>query len=1008
MTTTVKIRDEARLFAWGKLYPEQQVQLKDGIALISAILERGDRVRKSGTRQPAGRAAQGLASIDDVRLNTTILIEGDRGVGKTTVLLHLLAYARRSRLNEPLTAPVAGGTSPFVPEKRAEHAMIESWKGRVIPLEILDLERLPAKRHPVHAIAQRLRSLIPSEEFERDGSTLVDAWFAFAQAAAIGIDGQGRHAETTLDQVPYELEREAKEHLHIGPAWQKLVDELIEVQSQGPLEPLFLVPIDDADLAHEHIGKVLETLRWLSHPRVSFLVGGTKWLFEAREQTRISEDLKIRDGEKTEQAERVRALAEKAIQKAFPAQQQISVTPIAGEAAVKALSAIEIDSDRTFGDLLAELPSLHHGVSVSARDIVDHIGPTTDAARIVKAWFERHGLRSDSDRAHGYSARYSGPVLRVGALTIIKEPTVRLSLGGTRLDPQASAAARVAEALAEELGGLRAPIEPSPPAAGLVASRWMPGKIWTWPGPVLSPRGHETVRQQWIVHAEALQKSSSEEVCVRAYLRSLADVLQVDPAISTVDELMSTLRTAAIPPGPDHDLLERWRDSLPLIALPEGGLSPLFASRLLSCWGILKASEASALGLRRNALLAPADMASADLMPGYEALALLFPDGFNERLTEVLGVSVPLPMGVSQDQLTLGRIASAPGLLTGVEKQTLFEVVQPYRSEIQALSLSPKAISTAARLLLRASTNQGLHSIAKEPDLELAERLTSMLGSTPVSAETASQEGYTEDREFRIFPSMKRTSRPVDRLTPAGTGMLLVLQSALADANDLLMKGRDVPIAHAAGACSVRGTRQLAHVWLPTPRFPSALDHAILSEWWTHYASVLSEMQSAGLQNGADNALRAWIGLVAYLGRNRDLGRPRLVFGNSVNISPIESAPKREDWHYIATYFTPIIEPPILTIQTSRGARQTALYDWAMLVPLLAAPEFGGSNDFAASLLESSVCAAIGTNDVESIRARRVAWLVECRIPSPEDFIKAIGDRFPMHPFTRKFGLPRG
>lgn len=275
-------RAEAFPLPWEDLTDDQQSVVKNVAQLFGELAEQGwEAPRKQGAFD------RFLLRLDAERRNHVALIEGERGIGKTAVLLTLLRAWGTIERAEERDLPVGGPPEGVI-------------RGRVVPVGLVDLQPLPPGTNLLVHLAGQLSRLVdaiddigtapPSRQDAWNPNRPAEAasrtqWRAFVQAAAAGWDGRLDTRRASLDPEAFALEfEEAERHrLDVRERFRDLVDALVQeypkVFQQRRGTPFFVIPIDDADMNPGRVREVLDLLRALWHPRVGFLVTGHNELF---------------------------------------------------------------------------------------------------------------------------------------------------------------------------------------------------------------------------------------------------------------------------------------------------------------------------------------------------------------------------------------------------------------------------------------------------------------------------------------------------------------------------------------------------------------------------------------------------------------------------------------------------------------------------------------------------------------------------------------------------------
>ncbi len=236
-----------------------------------------------------------LARISDERHNGVILIDGGRGSGKTCLLLSLLRQWK---------APFDGEDI----EPSWKDSGIIDGTGRILPLELIDLGSLPRTSslalHLTALLHQVVDAIDPLPDSAKEAPpapwALHDGdepasrtrWERFLRATAVGWVGNLRERRPHIDPETFvaELDESERERLEVVQEFERFVDALVDdyllwTKKTRDYEhrdmPLFVVPIDDADMNPERAQELLHLVGVLRHPRVVFLLTGHSELFRA-------------------------------------------------------------------------------------------------------------------------------------------------------------------------------------------------------------------------------------------------------------------------------------------------------------------------------------------------------------------------------------------------------------------------------------------------------------------------------------------------------------------------------------------------------------------------------------------------------------------------------------------------------------------------------------------------------------------------------------------------------
>lgn len=366
---------------WDRLTVEQQRAAEQALVLVSQL------ARPTGT--DAEHWGEHLAQLFHDRKNHVIMLDGDRGSGKTTLLVSLL-YAWGARRAREVDARAAR-------QPDFDELLTKTGDEHIVPLRILDLRPFPDSRELILSIAGRLERVIrmlerltgpttaehrPTADWgplpsplsgNHAESSARSAWRAFAQAVGMGwARGRQRLSEVDVEEFALQLEDAEMRGMDIERSFARLMDTLVEdytriLRAHGQLvgdrRPLFVIPIDDADMNPGRSMEVLDLMRALWHPRLVFLVTGHSALFQAVLRQRLFAD--ITGARTTTQAmmadaeTRATRLAQDVFRKVVPPAHRCSLLGLAPHARWQWLQQRHGQKQGAFGwrRLLAELDS---------------------------------------------------------------------------------------------------------------------------------------------------------------------------------------------------------------------------------------------------------------------------------------------------------------------------------------------------------------------------------------------------------------------------------------------------------------------------------------------------------------------------------------------------------------------------------------------------------------------------------------------------------------------------
>jgi AAA ATPase domain len=286
---------EAHPFAWKNLTGAQQSAAAQLFSLLAGILE----------EKPAEHEVSPgvFPSVEPVvrtrRNNNVLLIDGKRGSGKTSLLATVL--------RELCGLPQVGNQN--------NEGLNFAGTKRILPVAFVDLHPLPASANLLLHLVGALEEVVSEiDEARRPpggwrgpdeppwkasgaaASEVRDRWLDLYRVAASSWDGNLERRAANLDAEFYamELAQAESDRRRLTVIFQRFIDVLCrEVKmaskqrigrfdtSLADKDPLFLIAIDDADLAPGRSTDLLGLLRKLWHPRVAFLLTGDSDLFLA-------------------------------------------------------------------------------------------------------------------------------------------------------------------------------------------------------------------------------------------------------------------------------------------------------------------------------------------------------------------------------------------------------------------------------------------------------------------------------------------------------------------------------------------------------------------------------------------------------------------------------------------------------------------------------------------------------------------------------------------------------
>lgn len=307
---TYEPRREARVLWWeDSAMPKDD---PDAVVLTAEQRHAGDQLhellRKLSRRpyQPRGdqqKKRSFMPLIDETRWNQNLLLDGDRGSGKTALLVTLLD------LWESIVSPdaVRYDGSELAQKHRAKDRQdkLTGWEidkatWPIVPVGMVDLQPLPKHTPVLLHIAESLVGVVEAMEDCVDKGRAEPPWH-IAEKNPIGsrmawdhllrcilarwdYAAEQRWGKMDEESRFHELDRDVREHQHLPAQFTRFLDALVKDYQEhyrcvGNGPPLFVLALDDADMEVKRAREVLDTLRLLSHPRLVFVLTGDSGLF---------------------------------------------------------------------------------------------------------------------------------------------------------------------------------------------------------------------------------------------------------------------------------------------------------------------------------------------------------------------------------------------------------------------------------------------------------------------------------------------------------------------------------------------------------------------------------------------------------------------------------------------------------------------------------------------------------------------------------------------------------
>ena len=373
----VPLRPEARPVNYSKLDKYQREAFDRLVEMLAGSLpeiETADAHKRTTARQGL-RAPP--AWLDYDLASRMAFLYGDRGTGKSTVLMSLIELCNRAE--ERRQEEEQGAEMPSLTLYR-----LSVLRGRVVWLEPIDMARFPGPANLLAAILARIEYAVRPFVFpatterggqgagrERlgmlgrysDGLDPLLALLRLQTTVATAWEGNlpDRRAELDPDNYAVEVMRAERERMTFNVKLSGALDALAAVvPGTGGGGPLFVVTLDNVDLNPLRCLETLKLLHLLSVPRVFTIVLGDMIMVELALNLKLSGDFSALVGHRVrlntisrlarDMAERVQELSANAMRKLLPPAQRLRLGSMT-QAEVLNFLPIGTESDR--------LPRLH-------------------------------------------------------------------------------------------------------------------------------------------------------------------------------------------------------------------------------------------------------------------------------------------------------------------------------------------------------------------------------------------------------------------------------------------------------------------------------------------------------------------------------------------------------------------------------------------------------------------------------------------------------------------------
>jgi hypothetical protein len=288
-STRLILRPEARPLDLSRLNQSQSNAFLKILQAMDEARRDLDRAHRGESSPKRPAPPNLLQQSDPYRSSRLIFLSGERGTGKSTVLISMLQAFLNSQ-----PAPASDQKKASAPDPKNKEEITDllgGLKNRIIWLEPLDMEPLPRPTNLLAAILARIdsaasRFMAGAGESPRpagllnlsSGENALLKLKKLASDVAIAWDGnvEERGAALDPDSFAEEVNRVEQARLGINARLDESLDTLARelARTREVLNPFFVLPVDDYDLNPLRALDLLQLLRMVSSPRLFILVLG--------------------------------------------------------------------------------------------------------------------------------------------------------------------------------------------------------------------------------------------------------------------------------------------------------------------------------------------------------------------------------------------------------------------------------------------------------------------------------------------------------------------------------------------------------------------------------------------------------------------------------------------------------------------------------------------------------------------------------------------------------------
>jgi hypothetical protein len=269
------LRPEARPLPYAQLDEQQQAALERVIGLFATAVQAAPGPAPGRVRAVQALQAPSGPYLESARSSRNILIGGERGTGKTTLMLSLASVFAAERDTEP---------DKSLPDGVADQA--RALRRRLVWLETLDMEPLASEANLLGAVLARLEDAVgarfPGMDDATETVSMLHPGTGFHDmsrelhrlqtSVALTFGGNLGKRGGSLDPDTFAIEsrRAERERLGLDRRFASVLAGLSSaIASTVELtEPVFVLPVDDVDLNVGDCVPLLRLLRAISSPHL--------------------------------------------------------------------------------------------------------------------------------------------------------------------------------------------------------------------------------------------------------------------------------------------------------------------------------------------------------------------------------------------------------------------------------------------------------------------------------------------------------------------------------------------------------------------------------------------------------------------------------------------------------------------------------------------------------------------------------------------------------------------